>query len=125
MAVEQSGRTWLASAIALADMGVAGRRAWIVDAHPRLSVASAADFAAGVHRLEWVSSSGRVIPSGEQSYRAGIRLCGVWWRAKSGSQTAGRWPMAGRIERAFHNAGEQRASILPADADYLSWPAAK
>ena len=125
VAVEQSGRTGLASPIALADLGVAGRRSWIVDAHPRLSVASTADFVAGVYRIEWVSSSGRGIPSGEQSHWAGIRMYGVWWRAESGSQADGRWPMAGRIERAFHIAGERQGSILSADADYLLGPAAK
>ena len=96
-----------------------------MDANPRLHEASTADFVAGVYRYEWVSSSEWVIPSGEQSHWAGIRMCRVWWRAESGSQADGRWPMASRIERAFHFAGERRASILPADVDDLLGPAAK
>ena len=106
VAVEQSGRTWLASSSAVADMDAAGRRAWILDADPRLPVASTADSYAGVYRIEWVSPYRRAKPSGEQSHWTGNRMYRVWWRAESGSPAAGRWPMAGRIERAFHLAGE-------------------
>ena len=88
-------------------------------------MANTADFAAGVYRYERALSSRCVIQAGEQCNGAGIRMCSVGWRAESGSQADGRWTMAGRIEWAFHFAGEQRASILPADADYLLGPAAK